>query len=131
MFLDASAIIAILAQESDAAVLTARLDQAAAIFCSPIALYEAVLGLARAGNFAISDAETVLDRFVAEVGAEMVPVDAAIGRRAVAAFARFGKGRHRANLNLGDCFAYACAETLNVPLLFKGDDFPHTDIRVA
>jgi ribonuclease VapC len=131
MSVDASAIIAILMGESDAASLAARLGLAAKVYLSPIAIYEAALGLARIGNFAISDAEAILDQFLVEVGAEIVPIDAGIGRLAVTAFARFGKGRHRAGLNLGDCFAYACAAALDVPLLFKGDDFPHTDVAVA
>lgn len=54
-----------------------------------------------------------------------------IGGGAVSAFERFGKGRHRAALNMGDCFAYACARSADVPLLFKGNDFPRTDIAVA
>ncbi len=51
--------------------------------------------------------------------------------RALDAFNRFGKGRHPAQLNMGDCFAYACAKTHGVPLLFKGDDFSQTDIAIA
>jgi ribonuclease VapC len=47
------------------------------------------------------------------------------------AYRRFGKGRHRARLNFGDCFSYALAKSLDLPLLFKGDDFRHTDIRPA
>lgn len=54
------------------------------------------------------------------------------GREAISAFTRFGKGRgHPAQLNMGDCFAYACARTHNVPLLFVGDDFSRTDIPSA
>lgn len=55
----------------------------------------------------------------------------AIGRLAADAFLRFGKGRHPAGLNLGDCFAYALAKSLNAPLLYKGDDFGRTDIASA
>ena len=131
MFLDASAMIAIIAREDDAASLTARLDQADAVFTSPIAVYESVLGLARVSGTSIADATAVLDRFLAEVNATIVPIDASRGREAIAAFARFGKGRHGAALNLGDCFVYACARTLDVPLLCKGDDFPQTDIGIA
>lgn len=131
MFLDASAMIAIIAGESDAASLAARLDQASQVSTSPIAVYEAVLGLARIGNTSIADATSVLDRFIAEVDAVVVPIDAATGREAIAAFDRFGKGRHAAALNLGDCFAYACARVLDVPLLCKGNDFPRTDVTIA
>jgi ribonuclease VapC len=131
MFLDASAMIAIVAGESDAASLAARLGQAARVSTSPIAVYEAVLGLARIGNTSIADATSVVDRFLAEVDAVIVPIDPSCGREAIAAFDRFGRGRHAAALNLGDCFAYACARVLDVPLLCKGDDFPRTDIAIA
>jgi ribonuclease VapC len=131
MFLDASAIIAIIARESDAAAFAGRLRQAKEVHTSPIAVYEAVLGLARVGNTSIQDAEIVLNRFLEEVQAEIMSIGAEIGRSAIAAFDRFGKGRHPAGLNMGDCFAYACASQLDLPILFKGDDFPQTDIAVA
>lgn len=131
MFLDASAIIAIIARESDAAALAGRLRQAKEVHASPIAVYEAVLGLARVGNTSIQDAEIVLNRFLEEVQAEIMSIGAEIGGSAIAAFDRFGKGRHPAGLNMGDCFAYACASQLDLPILFKGDDFPQTDIAVA
>jgi ribonuclease VapC len=131
MFLDASAITAILAREDEASSLAARLGQAINVYTSPIAIYEATVGLARIANASLPSTQAVLDRFLDEVGAEIVPIDADVGRRAVAAFERFGKGRHPAALNMGDCFAYACAQRLQVPLLFKGVDFPLTDIAVA
>jgi ribonuclease VapC len=131
MFLDASAIIAIIAGESDAASLAARLGQAVQVVTSPIAVYESVLGLARVGNTSIADATAVLEQFLSEVDATIVPIDASRGREAIGAFERFGKGRHAAALNLGDCFAYACAAAHDLPLLCKGDDFPQTDIAIA
>ncbi len=131
MFLDASAIIAIIAQEDDAAGLAARLGQAAEVRTSPIAVYEAALGLARISNARPGDAMTVLDQFLAEVGASVVAIDADIARRAIDAFDRFGKGRHPAALNLGDCFAYACAQRLDAKLLCKGSDFPLTDAALG
>jgi ribonuclease VapC len=131
MFLDASAIIAILARESDASALAARLDRADRVCTSPIAVYEAVLGLARTGNIAPADARAIVDRFLEELGAEIVTIDAVVGRAAIDAFDRFGKGRHPAALNLGDCFAYACADQRQMPILCKGDDFPRTDIPIA
>jgi len=131
MFLDASAIIAIIARESDATALAGRLRQANEVHTSPIAIYEAVLGLARVGNTSIQEAEAVLERFLEEVQAQTISISAEVGRAAIAAFARFGKGRHPAGLNMGDCFAYACANELDLPLLFKVNDFPQTDIAVA
>ena len=131
MFLDASAIIAIIAAEDDGASLAARLGQATLVCVSPIVLYEAALGLARIGNARLADTVVVLDQFLEEVGAEIVPIDGDIGRAAIDAFARFGKGRHAAALNLGDCFAYACARRLDTALLCKGEDFPRTDAVLA
>jgi ribonuclease VapC len=124
-------MIAIIAGESDAASLAVRLGQATQVSTSPIAVYEAVLGLARIGNTSIADATSVVDRFLSEVDAMVVPIDTSCGREAIAAFDRFGNGRHEAALNLGDCFAYACAQALGVPLLCKGNDFPQTDIHLA
>ena len=63
--------------------------------------------------------------------AEVMPITVEIGRDAIETFERFGRGNHPARLNMGDCFAYACARSLGVPLLFKGDDFSQTDIAVG
>jgi ribonuclease VapC len=131
MFLDASAMVAILVEESDAASLTKRLEQAVAPCTSPIAIYEAVAGVARLRTVEIRTAETILDRFLEQATVRVVPITAEIGRGALSAFERYGRGRHPAALNMGDCFAYACARVLDMPLLFKGDDFPLTDITVA
>jgi ribonuclease VapC len=131
MFVDASAMVAILVEESDAAALTKRLEQAVEPCTSAIAIYEAVAGVARACNVPIRTAETILDRFLEQATVRVVPITPEIGRGAVSAFERYGRGRHPAGLNMGDCFAYACANELGVPLLFKGNDFPETDIAVA
>lgn len=72
-----------------------------------------------------------LDLFLTTADIELVPFDAAQAQLAREGFRRFGKGRHPAGLNLGDCFSYALARVLAEPLLFKGDDFPLTDIRGA
>jgi len=131
MFIDASAIVAIVARESDAAALAARLAQTSKTYVSPMCVYEAVLGLARSQNYALSDARRLVARFIDELGAEMIDIDTNIGHAALDAFERFGKGRHPAGLNLGDCFAYACARQLRVALLCKGDDFKRTDIAIG
>lgn len=131
MFVDASVIVAILAEEPDAKTFAARINRAKKLFVSPIAIYEATLGLTRSADIKLGDAQTAVDRFIAEVQAEIVPIDRKIGVQALLAFSLFGKGRNPAKLNMGDCFAYACAKDLGVPLLFKGDDFAKTDIEVA
>ncbi len=131
MFLDASAIVAILVQEPEEPALLARLDQAKKCYVSPVVIYEAVLAIARIDKVSFSYARSIIERFLARVPAETVPITAERGQLAIAAFERFGKGRHPAALNMGDCFSYACAQEIDVPLLFKGDDFSQTDIQVA
>ena len=131
MFVDASAIVAIIAQEDDAASLAARLDQANEVHTSPIAIFEAARGLARIGNVAASAVMPLVEQFLAETSARTMPIDAELGRAAIEAFERFGAGRHPASHNLGDCFAYACARRLDTSLLCKGNDFPRTDALIA
>jgi ribonuclease VapC len=72
-----------------------------------------------------------LDRIVAILGLDIVPFSVGHVQNAREAFRRYGKGRHRAALNFGDCCAYALARTLDAPLLFKGNDFGLTDIKRA
>ena len=131
MFVDASAIIAIIAGESDRLSLSGRLAQAAQVFVSPIVVYEAMTGLARRRACSMDEAGQLIGAFLEAVRAEMIDINSELARQAAGAFERFGRGRHKAELNLGDCFAYACARERNLPLLFKGNDFVHTDIAVA
>ena len=131
MFVDASAIVGILAREIDAPNLAARVTQAERLFTSPLTVYEAVLGLARSRNMSIDEAQIAVSDFLSGIRAEIISITEEVGRDAIRAFDRFGRGRHPARLNMGDCFAYACTRSLAVPLLFKGDDFSLTDIAVA
>lgn len=77
------------------------------------------------------DGMTGLDLLLNELGVEIIPVTAAHAETARAAYRDFGKGRHLAGLNFGDCFSYALARALGEPLLFDGNDFSRTDITVA
>lgn len=131
MFIDASAAIAILSAEDDGPALAGKLESAERCLISTLAIYETVVGLARKRACPVEEAEALVDAFVGEVGAELVDISEPVGRLAIEAFARYGKGRHRADLNLGDCFAYAVARVHGVPLLFKGNDFVHTDVALA
>lgn len=131
MFVDASALVSILNDEEDAPKLADRLDQAEVVLSSPIAVFECVAAITRLWEIALEDAERAVDLFIEETGIQIVEIDDEIGRVAIQAFARYGKGRHRASLNLGDCFAYACAKHFDLPLLFKGNDFGKTDITKA
>jgi len=74
--------------------------------------------------------QDVVDRFVRDAGIDIVPVDEDIAARAVSAWRRYGKGRHRAGLNFGDCFTYALAEQTGNPVLCTGADFAATDLPV-
>jgi len=98
---------------------------------SGIAVFETVVAVARKKAISVADAETEVDAFIRIAGLRIVPISAVESALALTAHARFGKGRHPARLNLGDCFAYACAQVHGVPLLYIGDDFPRTDIRSA
>ena len=131
MFLDASAMVAILVREEDGAALQARLAAAAPAYTSAIAIYETAMGIARIRNTSVLDAERIVRRFLAAAQAEVVPITDEIGSAALHVFERFGRGRHPARLNMGDCFAYASARILGVRLLFKGGDFALTDIPAA
>jgi ribonuclease VapC len=131
MFVDASAIVAIIAAENDAAALATTLETAQRRYTSAIAIYEATLGVVRIRNGPITAARALVGDFVKRLQIETVPITDETARGALDAFERFGRGRHPARLNMGDCFAYACARGLDGPLLFRGDDFSRTDIAVA
>ena len=128
MFVDASAIVAILTAESGADVLAGRLEAASQPVTSAVAVFEATAGVARKKACSITVARDFVFRFLAAAGVDIVPIREREAVLALEAFDRFGKGRHPAGLNMGDCFAYACAHAFSVPLLFKGDDFARTDL---
>jgi ribonuclease VapC len=131
MFLDASAMVAVVSPDEDGPGLAIRIARADRALTSGLALYEATLGLVRSRDMSIIAAQSALSEFTAIFAVDIVPITADMGRVAIEAFARFGRGRHPARLNMGDCFAYACARQLGVPLLFKGNDFMQTDIAAA
>ncbi len=131
IFADASALVAIIAREADADAMADCLDGDDRRLCSALSGWEAVSGLTRGYMFSVPSARARVQLFLDAMGFAFV----AIGPRefdvATAAYAQFGKGRHPAALNMGDCFAYACARTNAARLLFKGDDFAGTDIEPA
>ncbi|MFO1032622.1 MAG: type II toxin-antitoxin system VapC family toxin [Hyphomicrobiales bacterium] len=132
MFIDASAIVAIIAREPDHEDLEQRLKRHRRRAISAIAAYEATLALARLRNLTLSEAQDIVLQFKNLYAISETPIEFRLAATALDAFNRFGKGRgHKAALNLGDCFSYACARQLKVPLLFKGGDFVHTDIQQA
>lgn len=131
MFIDASALVAILTDEADGAQLAEKIDDASVRLISAVAIFESVRGIERKTNASMGQAANLVERFIARARIEQVEIGAAETVAAINAVERFGKGRHPARLNMGDCFAYACARTHRTPLLCKGDDFPQTDIELA
>ncbi len=132
MFVDASAIVAMLTGESDADSLADTLDAARAPITSGVAVFEATLGLCRKRHASVAEAQADVTEFLAMAGVQTVSITAKEAEAALDAFSRYGKGRgHPAQLNMGDCFAYAVAKTYRTALLFKGDAFSKTDISLA
>ena len=132
MFVDASAIVAILTAEPEADALADLLDAAPHPISSPIAVFEAVLGLCRKRHASVPEAREDVREFLRTAGIRIVAISETEAETALDAFARYGKGRgHPAQLNLGDCFAYAVAKHHGTSMLFKGEDFSKTDIPTA
>lgn len=143
MYVDASAIVAILNREPEADALKSAFDaNSAKAFVSPLTIFEATISLARAKVFArknqkpsradIDAAHKVVRAFLEANGVKEIPILADIGHLAIETAATYGKAvGHPADLNFGDCFVYACAKTYRAPLLFKGNDFTKTDIPSA
>lgn len=131
MFVDASALAAILLTEPDARDIARRLDTAPTRLISPLAVWETAVAVARELRMEIRPATEQVEEFLERFDIELVAVPPEAAAIALGAFDRYGKGRHPAKLNFGDCFAYACAKVLKQPLLFKGDDFTQTDIEAA
>ena len=131
MFVDASALTAILTDEDEARALATRLQQVPRRLTSPLAVWESALAVARRLDLPVEDAHEAVRDYLALAGIEVLAVPAEAAGRAIEAFSRYGKGRHPAALTVGDCFAYACARHYGAPLLYKGDDFARTDIEAA
>ena len=128
MIIDSSVVVAILGLESDAREFAEAIEEAPAHRISVVSYVEAAIVLDSRRNQALSRR---LDDFVRETQVLLEPVTVEQAKLAREAYRDFGKGRHRAGLNLGDCFAYALAKDKREPLLFKGDDFKLTDIDAA
>ena len=131
MFIDASALTALLTDENDARELLSRMQSARTRMTSPLAVWEAVIAVARILDLEIDEVAGSVERYLTLMEIETVSVPPETAEIALNAFGRYGKGRHPARLNFGDCFAYACARHFGQPLMFKGGDFPQTDIEAA
>lgn len=128
MVIDTSALVAILLREPDAATYAKAMDDTPLRLLSAVTRVELSFVIeGRKGEAGRIDLERLLNDGDVEVVA-VTPQQAMI---AIEAFRTFGKGRHKAGLNIGDCFSYALASATGHPLLFKGNDFVHTDIQTA
>jgi len=126
MIVDSSAIIAILRNEPDAGAMAEALQEAPVRLISAVTYVEAAVVADNDRNPLLSRR---FDGLVRDAQMLVEPVTARQAEIARQAYNDFGKGRHQAGLNFGDCFAYALAKVTGEPLLFKGDDFCHTDVE--
>jgi ribonuclease VapC len=139
MFIDASAIVAILGREPGHEELEKRLATfGGPFFVSPLVKFEASVALARQKTTArrrkpssenLRQAQRAVDAFIEDVAAEEISITTEVGRIALDACVAYGKAAgHAADLNFGDCFSYACAKSLKTLLLYRGNDFSSTDL---
>ena len=128
MVIDTSAIVAVMLEEDGFEELALKMGEAESREISAVSYMEASMVLISKRGEGI---ESILDTMLAE--GESAIVSASVGQAQIArkAFRDFGKGRHPAGLNFGDCFSYALAKQRGEPLLFKGNDFSQTDVLVA
>jgi ribonuclease VapC len=127
MVIDTSAVIAILLAEEDAERYTRAIEGAAQPRMSAASYVEAAVVIDSRGDVL---ARREFDRFIRRAGIEVVAVDLEQAEIARQAYRDFGKGRHPAGLNFGDCFSYSLAKRNEEPLLFKGTDFGLTDVKI-
>jgi len=126
--LDSSAVLSVVLEEADSTRIQEVMEGADLLVTSAVTRVEmANVAIGRIGDGAVD----LISTFLTGLDCQIIPVDETQANAAIDAFRRFGKGRHPARLNFGDCFSYALAKVQDAPLLFKGDDFPHTDIRSA
>jgi ribonuclease VapC len=132
VFVDASALVSILAGETDGEELRIKLKSTKKRIVSPMVIFEATLAIRRIKDFTPLEAFEFVSEFLKIYAIKHMPIEPRASEMAIRTFERYGKGQDpKARLNMGDCFAYACARLHKVPLLCKGDDFIHTDIELA
>jgi len=128
MIIDTSALVSILDQEAEAERLVRAIAADSERMLSAANLVETgIVMQVRRGDEAARD----LDLLLAKLKIDIIPVFGKQANLARKAFQHYGRGRHPAKLNFGDCFAYALAKDSSAPLLFKGSDFSQTDIMIA
>jgi len=129
MVVDASAIVAMMLGEPEADALADRLEQSPQRLTHPLSIYEATAAIARVKQQSVLSSYQDVAEFLSTAGLEIVSIEQSETIAAIEALSRYGKGRgHPAQLNMGDCFSYACARLRGMRLLYKGEDFSQTDL---
>jgi ribonuclease VapC len=128
MIVDASAIIAILNDEPERRAFNEAVEKSDVCLISTAGFVEASIVMENSRGY---EGLRDFDLWMAAAGIELAPIDADQAQIARQAFRQYGKGRHPAGLNFGDCFSYALAQATGFPLLFKGEDFKKTDVQKA
>jgi ribonuclease VapC len=128
VIIDTSVIIAILNDEPERRAFNEAIEKSDVCLLSAAGFVEASMVMEYSRGY---EGSRDFDLWMATAGIELAPVDADQAQIARQAFRQYGKGRHPAALNFGDCFSYALAKATGFPLLFKGEDFGKTDIQAA
>ena len=129
MFVDTSVVVAILSEEGDAGEWSNRIQAAPHKITSALVVLEAAMRLSTMLAVEPVVVESAIEAFLREAEIEIVPIDAGVAKLAIQAFSDYGRRRgHPAQLNLADCLSYACAKSHGSVLLYKGNDFSHTDL---
>lgn len=128
MVIDSSAVLAIVQSEPEKEIFRSAIGDAERVLMSAVTYVECATVIAARRGPAGSD---WFGRFLSEAMVEIVSVDAAMAESARKTYMTYGKGYHKAHLNLGDCFSYALAKSRGEALLYKGKDFSETDIASA
>ena len=128
LFVDASALVAIIAGEPERENLARDVIKSDDPISSAMACWEAISALRASYDRNVADARAEVEAYAGSRPFRLVSIGEEERRIALDAYLTYGKGRHPARLNMGDCFAYACAKTNKARLLYKGDDFGYTDL---
>jgi ribonuclease VapC len=131
IYVDASAIVALALNEPEAKQLGQVFDAGGRMCTQAIAIYEAAMAISRELDLTFDDSHAEVMAIVSRGFIEMVDLTDITAFNALRAHSQFGKGRHPAKLNMGDCFAYAVARSRDARILFVGNDFTHTDLVSA
>jgi ribonuclease VapC len=131
MFVDTSAIVAVILDEPEATSIKKIIERTPNSITSPMVRLETSIVIGNKLKIGPVEAENLFNKFLAFGEITIVPLTDETGSLAVAAYEKFGKGRHPAKLNLADCFSYGVAKSLGVPILFIGNDFSKTDLKSA